>query len=103
MLYFMRIYGNINTNISLEPNMSTASSSSAGASRKATNISLGATLLSEAKSLRINISQAAEAGIARAVAEKHAELWLEANHAALESSNAYVERNGLPLARYRSF
>jgi antitoxin CcdA len=99
----MRIHGNMNAFVLLGPQMSTTSSSLAGAARKATNISLGATLLSEAKSLSINISQAAEAGIARAVAEKHAELWLEANQAALESSNAYVEKNGLPLARYRGF
>ena len=81
--------------------MSTTSSLLPTTTLKATNISLGAALLSEAKSLSINISQAAEAGIARAVAEKHAKLWLEANRAALESSNAYVEKNGLPLARYR--
>jgi antitoxin CcdA len=61
-------------------------------------VSLGATLLSEAKALNINVSQAAAAGLARAVAEKRAELWLEANRQALESSNAYVERHGLPLA-----
>jgi len=83
--------------------MANASFSSPGATRKATNVSLGEALLAEAKSLRINISQAAEAGVARAVAEKRAELWLEANREALESSNAYVEEHGLPLARYRSF
>ncbi len=83
--------------------MPPTSSSSPGVLRKATNVSLGAALLAEAKSLRINISQAAEAGVANAVAEKHAALWLEENHLALESSNAYVENNGLPLARYRSF
>lgn len=76
---------------------------SPGAVRKATNVSLGESLLAEAKSLRINISQAAEAGLARAVAEKRAELWLEANREALESSNEYVEQFGLPLARYRGF
>lgn len=31
------------------------------------------------------------------------EAWLEENKAAFESSNAYVERNGLPLARQRLF
>ena len=64
--------------------------------RKATNVSLGSTLLVEAKALGINISQAAEAGLARAVAERRAELWLQANQEALESSNAYVEANGCP-------
>lgn len=71
--------------------------------RKATNITLEEGLLAEARELRINISQAAEAGVARAVAERRAEMWLAENRSALDSSNAYVERNGLPLARYRSF
>jgi antitoxin CcdA len=71
--------------------------------RKATNVSLAAALLAEAKSLSINVSQAAEAGLARAVAEKRAELWLTANREALESSNAFVEKNGLPLAHHRTF
>lgn len=74
-----------------------------GTARKATNVTLGETLLAEAKSLNINISQAAEAGLARAVAERRAELWLAENRDALDSSNAYVEANGLPLARYRGF
>jgi len=74
-----------------------------GTARKATNVTLGETLLAEAKSLNINISQAAEAGLVRAVAERRAELWLAENRDALDSSNAYVEANGLPLARYRGF
>lgn len=71
--------------------------------RKATNVSLDEGLLAEAKLLRINVSQAAEAGLAQAVAARRAELWLAANREALESSNAYVEQNGLPLVAYRSF
>lgn len=73
------------------------------ATRKATNVSLRAQLLAEAKALRINVSQAAEAGLAQAVAAKRAELWLKANQEALESSNDHVERHGLPLARHRQF
>ena len=57
----------------------------------------------EAKALRINISQAAEAGVARAVAERRAELWLQENREAIESSNAYVEKHGLPLEKFRTF
>lgn len=37
-----------------------------------------------------------------AAAEKD-QSWLNANGAALDSSNAYVERNGLPLAKHRAF
>jgi antitoxin CcdA len=60
-------------------------------------------LLAEARALDIDATHAAEAGIARAIATKHGELWLAANREALESSNAYVERHGLPLARHRNF
>jgi antitoxin CcdA len=35
--------------------------------------------------------------------EKRAELWLRENKASLESSNDYVEKRGLPLARHRQF
>lgn len=75
----------------------------AAAPKKATNVSLAEPLLAEAKVLRINVSQAAEAGVARAVAEKRAELWVAENAEAFECWNAYVEKNGLPLARYRTF
>lgn len=75
----------------------------ANTAKKATNVSLTETLLAEAKALRINISQAAEAGVARAVAEKRAEHWLKENWEAIKSSNAYVEQHGLPLERHRMF
>lgn len=74
-----------------------------GAAKKATNVSLAEPLLAEAKQLRINISQAAEAGVAKAVAERRAELWVAENAVAFDCWNAYVEKNGLPLAKYRSF
>ena len=69
--------------------------------KRATNASLSESLLSEAKELRINVSQAAEAGLAKAVAEKRAERWLKENREAIESSNASVDRHGLPLEKYR--
>ena len=75
----------------------------AQAPKRATNVSLAESLLAEAKQLRINISQAAEAGVARAVAEKRAELWVAENQNAFECWNAYVEKDGLPLGQYRSF
>lgn len=69
--------------------------------RKSTNVTLAVSLVSEAKTLGVNISQAAEAGVAQAVALKRAEVWLAENREALESSNAFAEAHGLPLARYR--
>ncbi len=90
------------------PRSASSPSTSAGqpllnSPRKATNVSLDAALLAEARALRINVSQAAEAGLAMAVQAKREQAWLAANREALESSNAYVESNGLPLARHRNF
>lgn len=81
----------------------TATSNYAGTPKRATNVSLSESLLSEAKDLRINVSRAAEAGLAKAVAEKRAEHWLKENREAIESSNAYVDKHGLPLDKYRMF
>jgi antitoxin CcdA len=71
--------------------------------RKATNLSLDSDLLKEAKTLGINVSRSAEAGIAEAVKLYKQEKWLKENASALASSNSYVEANGLPLARHRQF
>lgn len=71
--------------------------------RKAANLSINVDLLSEAKALSVNISRAAEAGIAAAVKAEKERLWKEENREALESWNVWVEENGLPLAKYRQF
>jgi antitoxin CcdA len=71
--------------------------------KKATNLSLNEELLVEAKARGINLSKAAERGLSEVIAEHQAAEWLAENKAALESSNEYVEKHGLPLARYRQF
>ena len=71
--------------------------------RSPTNITLKPELLKLAKQLDINLSQAAEAGIAQAVARRQAEQWLQQNQAALIGSNEFVEQHGLPLAEFRNF
>lgn len=71
--------------------------------RKPTNLSLDNALLQEAKVLGVNVSRSAEAGIADAVKRLKTQRWLQANKSALDSSNAYVETNGLPLSQYRQF
>jgi antitoxin CcdA len=71
--------------------------------RKATNVSLDSELLEAAKELGVNVSRACERGLAEQVAEERSRRWLEENKAALDSSNRYVERKGLPLAQYRQF
>lgn len=71
--------------------------------RKPTNLSLDPDLIREARSFGVNLSQAAEAGLRRAVADAKAEQWRRDNAEAVESSNRWVETNGLPLDRYRRF
>ena len=71
--------------------------------RKATNLSLDTELLHEARALGVNVSRAAEEGLRAAVSSARAKAWLTENAEALESSNTWVEANGLPLAAFRQF
>ena len=77
--------------------------SKARGTTRPTNLSLNAALVDEAKKLGINISVAAAAGLEEAVRKRRAERWLERNGAALETYNAFVARNGLPLDKFRLF
>jgi antitoxin CcdA len=71
--------------------------------RRPANLSIDGELLDAAKELDVNVSRAAEAGIEEAVRKARGEKWLEENREALESSNEYVRKHGLPLAKYRMF
>lgn len=72
-------------------------------SRKPVNLSLNEQLLKEARSFKINISKAAENGIIESLNRARTELWKKENAEALESSNNYLTKNGLPLAKQRQF
>ena len=71
--------------------------------RKATNVSLDQDLVDEARALGINLSRACEVGLARANRAEREHRWRADNAEAIASSNEYVERHGLPLARHRMF
>lgn len=71
--------------------------------RRATSMTMDAALLDEAKALGVNISRAAEQGVAAALKTARAEAWKRENAEAIAETNAWVEKNGLPLARYRTF
>lgn len=73
------------------------------APRRATNVSLPADLIEEARSLNVNISKACETGLAKEVAKSRADRWREENRSAIEYWNRWVEENGLPLEEYRQF
>ena len=71
--------------------------------RKATNLSVRPELVEEARALGLNLSDVLERGLQQAIAEARREAWLTENRAALDSSNAWVAANGLPLAAKRRF
>lgn len=71
--------------------------------KRATNVSLSEALVSRARELGINVSQACEAGLENEVRRERANRWQEENAAGFDAWNAYVERNGVPLAKYRKF
>ena len=75
-----------------------------GRPRRATNLSLEAELVDEARRLGVNLSRAAEDGLRRAVAEEAARRWQRGEpRGACFPCNAWVEEHGLPLAKYRMF
>jgi antitoxin CcdA len=71
--------------------------------RRPTNVSLDARLVEEAKELGINVSRASEEGLAREVKAERERRFKEDNAEAFEEWNRFVEKNGLPLERFRQF
>ncbi len=60
-------------------------------------------ILGMARELRMDISQAQDALLAQEVQRRYWERWNEQNKDAIANYNLRVEREGLPLARYRTF
>jgi antitoxin CcdA len=75
----------------------------AAAHRRATNVTLPVVLVEQAKALKINVSQACEAGLAAQIKAVREKQWLEENSEAFEYCNKYIEEHGLTLERFRSF
>jgi antitoxin CcdA len=71
--------------------------------RRSTSMTLDSTLLDEARALGINISRAAEAGIAAELKTARTEAWRRENAEAIRNYNDYISQNGLPLSQYRMF
>ena len=71
--------------------------------RKAANLSIDSKVLADAKALEINVSRAAEIGIADAVRKEKGRRWLEENREALLYFNQWYAENGNPLDEYRQF
>ena len=73
------------------------------APKKTTSVSLAEPLLTQAKALGINVSQAAEEGVAVAVARRRREQWLQENAAVIQSYNEFIETHGMVLDNHRLF
>ncbi len=67
--------------------------------RRPVNVTIDEQLVEDAKSQGLNLSQAAEDGVRKALADK----WLADNAEAIRQKNEWVEKNGLPLEKYRMF
>lgn len=71
--------------------------------KKATNITLSADVLNEAKALGINISQACNQFLRELVTREQARRWQADNAEFIAAYNAGVEKDGLPLDAWRTF
>ncbi len=75
----------------------------AAVARKATNITLSADVLAEAKALGINISRACDDSLRALVKAERERRWREENAAYIAAYNRLVEKDGLPLEGWRTF
>ncbi|MDP1605909.1 MAG: type II toxin-antitoxin system CcdA family antitoxin [Rhodocyclaceae bacterium] len=71
--------------------------------KKATNLSVRADLLEEARAYKINLSRTLETALATEVKKEKERRWLEENRAAIEAYGRFVERHGHFSDRYRTF
>lgn len=71
--------------------------------RKPHNLALSEALVAEAQDLGLDVSDAAEKGLARAIKAEKERRWKIDNAEAIKASNDYVAKHGLPLAKYRMF
>jgi antitoxin CcdA len=67
------------------------------------DITAHADLPAAARESNGNVCQASEVERTHAAAERHEQSWRLANRLALDSSNDFVAKHGLPLARLRNF
>lgn len=75
----------------------------ADAPKRPTNLSLNAKVLDMARELGMNVSATVDALLAEEVKRRYWERWNEENKEAIAHYNARIAKEGLPLARYRTF
>lgn len=63
--------------------------------RRATNLSLDAALVAEARDLELNLSRIVEERLREVVREERARRWLEENRAGLAAFERFVDQHGI--------
>jgi antitoxin CcdA len=71
--------------------------------RRSTSLTLDRHLLDEARELGVNVSRAAEEGVALAIRAARARQWREENAAAIDDYNRFIDAQGVPLSEFRKF
>ena len=73
------------------------------APKKVTRLSLNSEVLNMACELGMNVSETVDELLAKEVQRVYWEQWNERNKDAIEAYNARIAKEGLPLAKYRTF
>lgn len=71
--------------------------------KRAVNLSLDTKVLDAARELGLNLSATVDALLAEEVRRRYWERWNSENREAIAHYNERIAREGMPLARYRSF
>ncbi|WP_258875639.1 type II toxin-antitoxin system CcdA family antitoxin [Paraburkholderia sp. BL27I4N3] len=71
--------------------------------RKSTNVTLPPEVLERAKQWVINLSWASERGVREEIQEAEARRWADDNAELVAAYTMMVDRDGLPLAKCRTF
>jgi antitoxin CcdA len=71
--------------------------------RKATNVTVDAELLAEARALGINLSRTLEERLLELVKAERIRRWQEENRASIESMNRFIEKYGIFGEEFRTW
>jgi antitoxin CcdA len=71
--------------------------------KKATNLSLSIDVLDAAKQLHINVSKVCDAYLREVVRLEQSRVWKEQHAEFMSAYNSTVEKEGLPLEKWRAF
>ncbi len=75
----------------------------ASGTRKPVNLTLDTGIVAAAREAGLNLSRISEAALRESTKAEQGRRWQEENREALAGWSRWVEKNGLPLAKYRLF